>query len=153
MYRFEPPQTPGAPQDGSETTNPYAAASPQTGSEPPNPYAASPQDTSTPHGYGQAGPPTGPPWSQATYPQHPRGTLALVLGILGVAGFTLAAPFAWAISTRALREVDRSPTPVSNRGHLVAGQVLGIIGTAFLALGLLVSVIWVIAVIGMVSAG
>ena len=75
-------------------------------------------------------------------PAHPRATLSLVLGIVGVAGFfvlllpVLASPLAWYFGAVAQREAEREPTRWSE-GSSRAGMVLGMVGTALLALLLL----------------
>lgn len=72
------------------------------------------------------------PWGPPGY-QHPRGTPSLVLGLLSVTVFTPLGPFAWAMSRRALREVDAAPVVVVNRGQLVAAQAMGVVASALLA--------------------
>lgn len=140
MYRFEP-TPPGSGTGGAEPDNPYAQRPPQQAPRltDPTPYPSRGS--------------SGGPWGPVGYNHHPHGTLALVLGILAVVGFGLAGPIAWYIASRGLREAARSPYPVNNRGQLVAGQVLGIIGTAFLVLSVLLSLVWVLVVIGIVAAG
>ncbi len=64
------------------------------------------------------------------------GIIGLVGGFLTGIGF-LAAPFAWAIGGRAVREIDASPESYSGRDQAKAGQILGIIGTVMLILGIL----------------
>ncbi|WP_161937818.1 DUF4190 domain-containing protein [Serinicoccus chungangensis] len=84
------------------------------------------------------------PWGPPGY-QHPRGTPSLVLGLLSVTVFTPLGPFAWAMSRRALREVDAAPVVVVNRGQLVAAQAMGVVASALLAV---MTVIVVAAVLG-----
>ena len=93
--------------------------------------------------------PPGHPWGPPGY-QHPRGTTSLVLGLLAGTVCTPIGPFAWAMSRRALREVDAAPVVVTNRGQLVAGQALGVVATALL---LLVVVTVVAAVVGVLVLG
>lgn len=137
MYRFEPP-SPSRPGDPAEPDNPYATPT-QSGQPAQWPGQLPPQPMNA--------------WVLAGSPQHPRGTLALVLGILSIVVAPILGPFAWAISQRALREVDTSPTAVSNRGHLVAGQILGIIGTVFLVLGTLLMIVYGVVVVGILASG
>jgi hypothetical protein len=111
--------------------NPY----PQPGSfdqyAAPTPYGASP--------YGAY-----PGTSAAMAPEHPSATTGLVLGIVGLvgimtcAGLTLVlSPFAWVISGRVLREIDASPGRYTGREKASAGRIMGMIGTALLALGVI----------------
>lgn len=76
----------------------------------------------------------------AQLPSHPRSTTALVLGIIGVAGFfcllvpVVISPLAWYFGAVAHREAEREPTRWGGAGQAKAGMVLGIIGTALLGL-------------------
>jgi hypothetical protein len=129
-----PPPTPPTTQQGAPFApppNPY----PQPGSfdqyAAPNPYGASPYG-----GYPGVG--------GALAPEHPSATTGLVLGIVGLVGiFTCAgvtlvlSPFAWVIGGRALREIDASPGRYSGREKASAARIMGMIGTALLALAVL----------------
>ncbi|AXT83946.1 hypothetical protein C6I20_01240 [Aeromicrobium sp. A1-2] len=74
---------------------------------------------------------------------HPKATTALVLGILGVAGFFVlvvpvaVCPLAWYYGAVARREAEREPTRWDSGGAAKAGLVLGIIGTVLLGVLLL----------------
>jgi len=94
-----------------------------------------------PPGAGAAYPPPayypyGPP------PKHPNATTAMVLGIVAVAGGVLCylpllmAPFAWFTGSKAVRDIDESRGALGGRGEAMAGKVLGIVGTALLALAI-----------------
>lgn len=86
---------------------------------------------------GQQGWPAGPP-------RHPQATTSLVLGILGLAVCGVLAPFAWYIGQQAVRQIDAAPWSYSGRSEANAGRILGIVGTALIAAG-------VLAVVGLVS--
>jgi hypothetical protein len=67
---------------------------------------------------------------------HPEGTKILILGILGVTLCNILAPFAWIVGNRVLREIDQSNGMMAgNRGLVVAGRILGIVGTVLLLIG------------------
>ncbi|MFD5175359.1 DUF4190 domain-containing protein [Nocardia sp. NPDC058379] len=83
-----------------------------------------------PQGYPGYGPP----------PDHPQATTALILGILGLALCGILAPFAWAKGRSVLGEIDASQGRVGGRSQAYAGYIMGIVGTAVLAVGLLVTV-------------
>ncbi|VXA95255.1 DUF4190 domain-containing protein [Aeromicrobium sp. 9AM] len=76
-------------------------------------------------------------------PAHPRATTAMVLGIVGVAGFfvllvpILVSPLAWYFGAVAEREAERHPTRYRHAGEARTGMVLGMIGTAILGFALL----------------
>mgnify|MGYP005828117639 CR=1 FL=1 len=83
-----------------------------------------------------------------TPPQHPTSTSAMALGLIGLigvlfcAGVTLlVSPFAWALGTRAIREIDADPTAYSGREMAMAGKIMGIIGTVLLILAVIALVL------------
>lgn len=77
--------------------------------------------------------------------QHPMAKRSMILGLIGVCGFfvlivpVLLSPFAWYYGAVARRDMDRSPTQWSNRGEATTGLVCGVIGTALLALAVMVA--------------
>ena len=62
---------------------------------------------------------------------------ALILGIVGLVCCSIAAPFAWSIGGKAVKEIDASGGRLGGRGQAQAGKILGIIGTVLLVLGVL----------------
>ncbi|MGZ4581735.1 MAG: DUF4190 domain-containing protein [Nocardioidaceae bacterium] len=90
-------------------------------------------------------PPQGGP---AYAPQHPRATLALVLGILSLVICSVLGPFAWVIGGNAVKEIDASGGQLGGRGLAQAGRICGMIATVLLILGAVVGIIVVIASIG-----
>ncbi len=82
--------------------------------------------------------------------EHPKATLAFVLGLLSMLGLLILGPFGWYVGRRALREIDQDPRQFSNRGLAMAGMVMGIIGTAFM---LLLVVLGVVGIILLVASG
>jgi hypothetical protein len=77
---------------------------------------------------------------------------AFVLGIVGLAGAfvfcglpIVVSPFAWYFGNQALREIEDSGGALGGESQARAGQIMGIIGTVLLALGLLVLVIILVA--------
>lgn len=114
--------------------------------------------------YGQPGQPYGQQPYQGAYgqpgqypppmlPKHQSATTAMVLGIIAVAGGILcylpilAAPFAWVMGGRAVKEIDASGGTLGGRGEATAGRVLGIIGTVLLVLGILAVIAVVIIIV------
>jgi hypothetical protein len=89
-------------------------------------------------GYGAPPPGGGYPPAPGGYGQprqsHPRSTTALVLGIVGLLCCSFAAPFAWVIGKKAVREIDAEPERYDGRGAAQAGYILGVIGTVLLAI-------------------
>src|SRR3954451_3657750 len=88
------------------------------------------------------GPPQGPYPPIAYAPDHPKATTSLVLGILGIVICNVVAPFAWKIGRDTVREIDASQGRLGGRGSAQAGYVLGVIGTAILAVGVLFAVLF-----------
>lgn len=90
------------------------------------------------------------PWRPPTrYPESSQGVLALVLGILSVISVPVLGPVAWWLGLTDKRAVDAGRRDPSGRGAAVAGYVLGIVGTVFLAVGVLVLV--AVLVFGLVA--
>lgn len=92
------------------------------------------------------GPEPAHPWAAPAGHAHPRGTTVLVLGILSVSVLTVLGPFAWVMARHALQEADAAPHPTTNRSSLMAGKVLGIVGTCLTAAWLL----WLFFVVALV---
>ncbi|MFC5677461.1 DUF4190 domain-containing protein [Aeromicrobium endophyticum] len=119
----------------SETPPPGGPSSPE---HQPNWGSAYPPPQ---HGAGQgATPPPGYYYPYPVPPKHTDATTSMVMGIVAVAGLfvcgipVLMAPFAWYLGAKAEREIDASAGALSGRSEATAGKVLGIVGTALLAL-------------------
>jgi hypothetical protein len=94
-------------------------------SEPPPPPYGAPQ----------------PPYGAAPQ-EHPRGTIILVLGILGLLCCGILAIPAVVMGKTALSEIDAAPPgSYSNRGTVKAGFICGIIGLALWAVGIVVNLL------------
>ncbi len=95
--------------------------------------------TSAPEG--PAGPVPAP-----VLPDHPEAAKALVLGLISMVGtFTcllpmLLGPYAWVVGRRVVRAIDAEPQRWGGRPQASAGQVMGVVTTVMLGLGLLVLV-------------
>jgi hypothetical protein len=59
----------------------------------------------------------------------------------------IAAPFAWVMGNRVVREIDASGGTLGGRANANAGRICGMIGTALIGLGLLVVAAAVIIVV------
>lgn len=133
--------------------NPYQPQQPPPAPQQQNPYYQQPQQPppyQQPYGYQQ---PYQQPYPQAPYnyappaPAHPSANTAMILGIIGLAGIMacggitlVLSPFAWAMGSKAVKEIDANPTVYGGRGSAHAGKVMGIIGTILLILGIVVVV-------------
>ncbi len=127
-----------APTQEVPTAPPYARPPEQAYPQQPPPYQPPQYQQQPPY---QQQPQYQPPYDGqiAFQPpgqtvEHPRATLAFVLGLLSVLGLLILGPFGWYVGRRAIREMDRDPHTFSNRGLAMAGMVLGIVGTAFMLL-------------------
>jgi predicted lipid-binding transport protein (Tim44 family) len=99
-----------------------------------------------------AGPPVPPP-------THPKASLALWLGVVGLGTSFLAVPlvlgpFAWFYGARARREIAAAPSQWSGSGEATAGLVLGIVNTVLLVIGLfaLAGVVMLVLVFGVIGS-
>jgi hypothetical protein len=144
-----PPESPswGTPPSPYASPSPYSPQSPYVTPEAAGPTAPNP--TSPPGGYETASP---RPYSGSSagswrlYPEGSQAVLAFVFGIIGLIAFQPLAPFAWVIANREIRGVDAGRRNPSNRGLAVAGKIMGIIGTIFLILGIVIFVVVIILV-------
>lgn len=122
-------------------------------------YGQQPPYGQQPYGqpsYGQAYGAGGPASWGVPHQDHPRATLALVLGVVALAGGLacglplLVSPFAWVVGGRAVREIRASGGRYGGEGQAKAGQVMGIVGTVVLVLAVLAVV--TLIVIGLASS-
>jgi len=107
-----------------------------------------------PPNWGNAYPPPPPggqyPPGYAGYPvmpKHPQATTAMILGILSLVVCGVLGPFAWVMGSKAVKEIDANPHAYTGRSEANAGKIMGIIGTALLALGVLIIALAVIGVV------
>src|SRR5688572_23858941 len=77
------------------------------------------------------------PTSCTPQPASGRAIAALVLGLLGLFTCQLLSPFAWVLGWMELREIDAGTTSPAGRDCATVGLVLGIIGSAMLAIAVL----------------
>jgi hypothetical protein len=125
--------------------NPYGGG--QGYQPPPNPYPR-------PNEYGAPQNPYGGPFQPAyaggLQPDHPSAGTAMGLGIAGLVGILVCqlllvlSPFAWAMGSKAVREIDAQPGRYGGRDKAQAGKVMGIIGTVVLGLGVLAIILVVV---------
>jgi hypothetical protein len=104
-------------------------------SSPYDPNAAPPPPDSG--GYNPA------PYGQGYAPvarDHPQGTTVLVLGIVGIV-FTICAPIAWYLGSKALKEIRASGIHYTNEQNIVIGRILGIVFTILAIIGLVIGII------------
>lgn len=81
-----------------------------------------------------------------------NATLILVLGILGIVCLPFLAPIAWVMGNNALKELDQGIGDPNTRGTIVAGRILGIIGTGLLILTLMILCFYVVLIVALFGA-
>ena len=136
----QPPQDPSQqPGHGEQQQGQNPTASAPYGQRPGPAYGQQPYGQQPAPPYGQQ-----PGYPVQYAPDHPKATLSLILGILGIVVCGVVAPFAWRIGKQDARRDRRSNGQVGGRGSAQAGYVLGIIGTVLLGLGLLVGILVVV---------
>ncbi len=80
-----------------------------------------------------------------------KGTIILILGILGLTGCAILAPVAWIMGNSYRRECiveGREPDQMAN-----VGRILGMVGTGLMALGLVCAGIVVILQVVLIAGG
>jgi hypothetical protein len=70
-----------------------------------------------------------------------RGTLILILGILGLVVCGPLAIVAWLLGSNDLKEMDAGTMDSTGRGLTNAGKICGIIGTILMVIGLIIGVV------------
>ena len=73
----------------------------------------------------------------AVQPASGKSVAALVLGLIGLVAFQFLSPVAWYLGWSELRDIRAGLAAPSGSDYATVGMVLGIIGSAMLALGLL----------------
>jgi hypothetical protein len=130
---------------------------PSSYAEDPSGYEQNPLGyDQNPSGYGRdsggyAPAPYGQGYS-APAGDHPQGTTILVLGIVGIF-FTICAPIAWYLGSRALKEIRASGMTYNNQQQIVIGRTLGIIFSILAIIGLVLAVFFVIIAVVAASQG
>jgi hypothetical protein len=144
-----PPPPPAGGDPEQQPTTPYPQQPTPQGWQPPygQPTYGQPPNPQAPYGAAQV-PAYGP-----IRPDHPQATTVLILGIVGIVACGLAAPFAWVMGNRVVREIDASGGTLGGRSNANVGRVCGIVGTALLGLALLVFVaVIIVAIVGTATA-
>ena len=77
-----------------------------------------------------------------------RGTLILVLGILGLVVCAPLAIVAWVMGSGDLKQIDAGTMDPAGRGTTQAGKICGIVGTVLLILGIVVAAIFMMLGMG-----
>ncbi len=79
-------------------------------------------------------------------PTDSQATVALVLGILSVICCPLVGPVAFFIGNAARARIQMAGATVGGEGMATAGMILGIIGTIFVVLIMLIAIVVAIGV-------
>ena len=92
------------------------------------------------------------PYGMASYSappvQHPQATLALILGILGLAACPFVGIAALVIGNKARKQIDAAPGQFAGRGMATAGLVMGIVSVALIVLMVLLIVLGMAGALG-----
>ncbi len=70
-----------------------------------------------------------------------RGTLILVLGILGLVVCSPLAIVAWILGSADLKEMDAGTMDPAGRSNTNVGKILGIVGTVLIIIGVVVAIV------------
>jgi hypothetical protein len=92
------------------------------------------------------------PYGMASYSappvQHPQATLALILGILGLAVCPFVGIAALLIGNKARKQIDAAPGQFAGRGMATAGFVMGIVSVALVVLMVLIVILGIAGALG-----
>jgi hypothetical protein len=80
-----------------------------------------------------------------------RGTVILVLGILGLIICGPLGIAAWVMGSSDLKEIDAGTMDPAGRGTTQAGKICGIIGTILMIIGVIVGIL-IVALVGFGAA-
>jgi Domain of unknown function (DUF4190) len=80
--------------------------------------------------------------------QHPQATLALILGILGLAVCPFVGIAALVIGNKARKQIDAAPGQFTGRGMATAGFVLGVVSVSLIVLFVLLVILGVAGALG-----
>jgi hypothetical protein len=154
-----------SPYDSGQYNSPYGARQPDSPYStapypgmPPNsddqPYAGGPVYGETPYEGSpyQASFGGSTPYGMASYStppvQHPQATLALILGILGLAVCPFVGIAALLIGNKARKQIDAAPGQFAGRGMATAGFVMGIVSVALIVLMVLIVILGIAGALG-----
>src|SRR5688572_27935872 len=129
MSQTPPPPPAGGDPDQPPPTTPYPQQPTPQGWQPGWQESWQPTSGGPPPGQPPGQPPYGqPPNPQVPYgappptygpivPDHPQATTVLILGIVGIVVCGVAAPFAWVMGNRVIREIDASGGTLGGRSN------------------------------------
>lgn len=87
------------------------------------------------------------PTDPSQYSQSSQATTALVLGILSLVLCQVLGPFAWVMGKNEVEAIDAGRRDPANRGTANAGKILGIIATVMLAIGIILGIAFIAALV------
>ncbi len=85
--------------------------------------------------------------------QPHRATLILVLGILSLVICAICGPIAWVMANRDIAAMNSGLMDPTGLEQTKAGKICGIIGTVFLILGVIISIIYLVLIFIAVGVG
>jgi hypothetical protein len=85
--------------------------------------------------------------------QPHRATLILVLGILSLVICAICGPIAWVMANRDIAAMNSGLMDPTGLEQTKAGKICGIIGTVFLILGVIISIIYLVFIFIAVGVG
>jgi hypothetical protein len=165
-------QPPGSPYGSWQSEYPYGSKQPDSpygSSQPDSPYGGYPNMPSYTDEQPYAGGPVygespyegspyqanfggSTPYGMASYSappvQHPQATLALILGILGLAVCPFVGIAALVIGNKARKQIDAAPGQFAGRGMATAGFVMGIASVAITVLMVLLVILGIAGALG-----
>ena len=80
------------------------------------------------------------PQPYGALPEHPQGTVILVLGIVGFFA-TICAPIAWYLGSKAQKEIAASGQHYSNEQNINIGKIMGMVLSILALAGIVITIV------------
>lgn len=106
---------------------------------------------SSPAAFDQRGGPAA--MGHAHYPDQSQSIMVFILGLFGLLACQLLAPFAWRLGNQELAAIDAGRRDPIHRGLAQVGRIMGMVGTALIAIAVIAVVLLLVGSVFFVRVG